>query len=137
MRPGIGLSTCKVGVCGRSESAQDSGETGQSSLDHVREGICSSLTTLEQPKSQRAATFATQGSTYAKLYIDLLRKLQKVDTVQAVLVGISNMLAGKDAHQISATRADVSTSSQTRPTSRYSTTSRNNPMQNPTIRTVL
>ncbi|KAJ9093252.1 hypothetical protein QFC20_007170 [Naganishia adeliensis] len=52
------------------------------------------LKTLErQPKSQRAATFATQGSTYAKLYIDLLRKLQKVDTVQAVLVGISNMLA--------------------------------------------
>ncbi|KAJ9119143.1 hypothetical protein QFC22_003634 [Naganishia vaughanmartiniae] len=52
------------------------------------------LKTLErQGKSQRAATFATQGSTYAKLYIDLLRKLQKVDTVQAVLVGISNMLS--------------------------------------------
>ncbi|GHJ88819.1 hypothetical protein NliqN6_5221 [Naganishia liquefaciens] len=52
------------------------------------------LKTLErQGKSQRAATIATQGPTYAKLFIDLLRKLQKVDTVQAVLVGISNMLA--------------------------------------------
>lgn len=46
-----------------------------------------------QSRSQRSALFAQQGSTYAKLYIDLLRKLQKVDTVQAVLVGISNMLA--------------------------------------------
>lgn len=47
-----------------------------------------------QPKSQRSVLFAEQGSTYAKLYIELLRKLQKVDTVQAVLVGIENMLSG-------------------------------------------
>lgn len=37
--------------------------------------------------------FAKQGADYAKLYIDLLRKLQRVDTVQAVLVSISNMLS--------------------------------------------
>lgn len=37
--------------------------------------------------------FASQGPEYAKLYIDLLRKLQRVDTVQAVLVSISNMLS--------------------------------------------
>jgi hypothetical protein len=48
-----------------------------------------------QPRSQRAATQATEGSTYAKLYIDLLRKLQKVDTVQWVLVAIANMLSGE------------------------------------------
>lgn len=41
--------------------------------------------------------FAQQGATYAKLYIELLRKLQKVDTVQAVLAGISNMLSGRSA----------------------------------------
>lgn len=37
--------------------------------------------------------FATQGKQYAKLYIDLLRKLQRVDTVQAVLVAINDMLS--------------------------------------------
>lgn len=45
--------------------------------------------------SQRAALFATEGETYARLYVDLLAKLQKVDTVQCVLVGISNMIAGE------------------------------------------
>lgn len=33
------------------------------------------------------------GEQYAQLYIDLLRKLQRVDTVQAVLVSINEMLA--------------------------------------------
>lgn len=37
--------------------------------------------------------YATQGPQYAKLYIDLLRKLQRVDTVQAVLVAINEMLS--------------------------------------------
>jgi V-type H+-transporting ATPase subunit H len=46
-----------------------------------------------QPQSQRASVFATQGSQYAKLYIDLLRKLQRVDTVQAVLVAVNEMLS--------------------------------------------
>ena len=32
------------------------------------------------------------GQQYARLYIDLLRKLQRVDTVQAVLVSINEML---------------------------------------------
>ncbi|CAD6581082.1 MAG: H(+)-transporting V1 sector ATPase subunit H [Tremellales sp. Tagirdzhanova-0007] len=45
------------------------------------------------PLSQRPAIFATQGHQYAKLYIDLLRKLQRVDTVQAVLVAINDMLS--------------------------------------------
>jgi len=36
--------------------------------------------------------FATQGQQYARLYIDLLRKLQRVDTVQAVLVSINEMI---------------------------------------------
>ncbi|KAE8541444.1 hypothetical protein D1P53_002804 [Cryptococcus gattii VGV] len=45
------------------------------------------------PSAQRPTVLATQGSQYAKLYIDLLRKLQRVDTVQAVLVSISDMLA--------------------------------------------
>lgn len=45
--------------------------------------------------SQRAALFATEGETYASLYVDLLAKLQKIDTVQCVLVGISNMIAGE------------------------------------------
>jgi V-type H+-transporting ATPase subunit H len=45
-----------------------------------------------QPQSQRSSVFATQGKQYAQLYIDLLRKLQRVDTVQAVLVAINEML---------------------------------------------
>ncbi|WRT70736.1 uncharacterized protein IL334_007734 [Kwoniella shivajii] len=45
------------------------------------------------PQGQRSTVFATQGPQYAKLYIDLLRKLQRVDTVQAVLVSISDMLS--------------------------------------------
>ncbi|WVF68216.1 hypothetical protein IAT40_002981 [Kwoniella sp. CBS 6097] len=45
------------------------------------------------PQGQRTTVFATQGSQYAKLYIDLLRKLQRVDTVQAVLVSINDMLS--------------------------------------------
>ncbi|RSH85316.1 H(+)-transporting V1 sector ATPase subunit H [Saitozyma podzolica] len=45
------------------------------------------------PQSQRSTVFATQGPQYAKLYIDLLRKLQRVDTVQAVLCAINDMLA--------------------------------------------
>lgn len=36
--------------------------------------------------------FATQGQQYARLYIDLLRKLQRADTVQAILVSINEML---------------------------------------------
>ncbi|TXT05914.1 hypothetical protein VHUM_03675 [Vanrija humicola] len=55
---------------------------------------CTLLRSLEKlPINQRGSVFATQGPQYAKLYIDLLRKLQRVDTVQAVLVSISNMLA--------------------------------------------
>ncbi|WVQ85791.1 hypothetical protein IAT38_007958 [Cryptococcus sp. DSM 104549] len=45
------------------------------------------------PPAQRPTVFATQGAQYAKLYIGLLRKLQRVDTVQAVLVAINDMLA--------------------------------------------
>ncbi|WVR08626.1 hypothetical protein IAU60_005682 [Kwoniella sp. DSM 27419] len=45
------------------------------------------------PQGQRSTVFATQGGQYAKLYIDLLRKLQRVDTVQAVLVSINDMLS--------------------------------------------
>lgn len=55
-------------------------------------------TSVQGTGSQRAALFATEGKTYARLYIDLLAKLQKVDTVQCVLVGISNMIAGGFHH---------------------------------------
>lgn len=41
--------------------------------------------------------YATQGAQYAKLYIDLLRKLQRVDTVQAVLVAINDVLVDTSA----------------------------------------
>lgn len=50
-----------------------------------------------QPTAQRNTVFDKQGAEYAKLYIDLLRKLHRVDTVQAVLVSISNMLADLNA----------------------------------------
>lgn len=36
-----------------------------------------------------------KGEQYAKLYVELLRKLQRVDTVQAVLVAITDMLTGE------------------------------------------
>ncbi|EIW70107.1 hypothetical protein TREMEDRAFT_61869 [Tremella mesenterica DSM 1558] len=45
------------------------------------------------PPTQRPTIYATQGQQYAKLYIDLLRKLQRVDTVQAVVVAIGDMLS--------------------------------------------
>ncbi|WVO17514.1 hypothetical protein L204_105207 [Cryptococcus depauperatus] len=48
---------------------------------------------IKLPPAQHSTVFATQGLDYAKLYIDLLRKLNRVDTVQAVLVSISDMLA--------------------------------------------
>ena len=50
-----------------------------------------------QPPAQRPSVFATQGQQYARLYIDLLRKLQRVDTVQAVLVSINEMIVA-DPH---------------------------------------
>jgi len=50
-----------------------------------------------QPIAQRNTVFDKQGAEYAKLYIDLLRKLHRVDTVQAVLVSISNMLTDLNA----------------------------------------
>ncbi|KAK4688485.1 V-type H+-transporting ATPase subunit H, partial [Tremellales sp. Uapishka_1] len=49
-----------------------------------------------EPKSQRGVLFQTEGQEYAKLYIDLLRKLQRVDTVQAVLVAVADMLTDFD-----------------------------------------
>lgn len=49
-----------------------------------------------QPIQQRPQIIATQGQQYARLYIDLLRKLQRVDTVQAVLVSINDMLVQND-----------------------------------------
>ena len=48
---------------------------------------------MPQPLSQRPTVYASSGERYARLYINLLRKLQRVDTVQAVLVAINEMLA--------------------------------------------
>ncbi|BEI92182.1 uncharacterized protein CcaverHIS019_0410020 [Cutaneotrichosporon cavernicola] len=59
---------------------------------------CTLIRSLDRlPLSQRGHKIATEGAQYAKLYIDLLRKLQRVDTVQAVLVSISVMLADMKA----------------------------------------
>ncbi|ORY31205.1 armadillo-type protein [Naematelia encephala] len=54
-------------------------------------GLLKSLAKL--PPGQRFTLLSTQASQYAALYINLLRKLQRVDTVQAVLVSIIDMLS--------------------------------------------
>ncbi|ORX40982.1 armadillo-type protein [Kockovaella imperatae] len=52
------------------------------------------------PTAQRPTVYASSGAQYARLYIDLLRKLQRVDTVQAVLVSINDMLVSDPSSTI-------------------------------------
>lgn len=40
----------------------------------------------------------TEGSTYAYLYLSLLKKLQRVDTMQSLLVLITDALLGSISH---------------------------------------
>ena len=45
-----------------------------------------------QPRPKQAAVFAAEQETYAELFLGLLGKLVRVDTVQAVLVGMGDMM---------------------------------------------
>lgn len=45
-----------------------------------------------QPRSQLPSLFSTQGQTYATLYLTLLGKLTRLDTIQAVLVAVHDMI---------------------------------------------
>ncbi|KAJ3505271.1 hypothetical protein NMY22_g17642 [Coprinellus aureogranulatus] len=49
-----------------------------------------------QPKSRIESVLLSEGSTYALLYLSLLKKLQRVDTMQYLLVLIADALADHD-----------------------------------------
>ncbi|RYD83828.1 MAG: hypothetical protein EOP54_32935 [Sphingobacteriales bacterium] len=57
---------------------------------------------MTQPLSQRSTLYSTQSPRYASLYITLLRKLQRVDTVQSVLASITEMLLSDPINAIPA-----------------------------------
>jgi V-type H+-transporting ATPase subunit H len=48
-----------------------------------------------QPKAKAESTLLSDGQTYALLYLGLLKKLQRVDTMQCILVLIADALAGQ------------------------------------------
>lgn len=48
-----------------------------------------------QPRAKQLQVFAHEEGVYAELFCTLLGKLVRVDTVQAVLVGMGDMLAGE------------------------------------------
>jgi V-type H+-transporting ATPase subunit H len=47
-----------------------------------------------QPKAKIESVLLSEGSTYTLLYLNLLKKLQRVDTMQCLLVLIADALAG-------------------------------------------
>lgn len=47
-----------------------------------------------QPKTKTEAVLLTDGPAYALLYLTLLKKLQRIDTMQSILVLIADALAG-------------------------------------------
>ncbi|KAF8636522.1 hypothetical protein AX17_003335 [Amanita inopinata Kibby_2008] len=49
----------------------------------------------KQPKSRIESTLLTEGRTYALLYLRLLKNLQRIDTMQCILVLIADALTGK------------------------------------------
>lgn len=49
----------------------------------------------QQPKAKVESLLLSDGQAYAHLYLRLLKKLQRVDTQQCILVWIADMLSGK------------------------------------------
>jgi V-type H+-transporting ATPase subunit H len=47
-----------------------------------------------QPKAKTESILLSDGQTYAQLYLRLLKKLQRVDTMHCILVLISDALTG-------------------------------------------
>jgi len=47
-----------------------------------------------QPKTKTESLLLSDGQTYASLYLGLLKKLQRVDTLQSILVLIADALTG-------------------------------------------
>jgi hypothetical protein len=47
-----------------------------------------------QPKAKAESLLLSDGQTYASLYLGLLKKLQRVDTLQSILVLIADALSG-------------------------------------------
>ena len=48
----------------------------------------------KQPRQKIESLLLSDGPTYAQLYLRLLKKLQRVDTQQCILVWIADALAG-------------------------------------------
>ena len=48
----------------------------------------------KQPRARIESILLSDGPTYALLYLRLLKKLQRVDTMQCILVLIADALAG-------------------------------------------
>lgn len=47
-----------------------------------------------QPRAKTESILLSDGPTYALLYLRLLKKLQRIDTMQCILVLIADALAG-------------------------------------------
>jgi hypothetical protein len=54
-----------------------------------------------QPRAKTESVLLSDGQAYALLYLRLLKKLERADTVQAILVLIADALVGKVVHTIS------------------------------------
>lgn len=52
-----------------------------------------------QPKTKTESLYLSDGRAYALLYLGLLKKLQRVDTMQCILVLIGDALSGKSVVQ--------------------------------------
>ncbi|KAI9509962.1 ATPase V1 complex subunit H [Russula earlei] len=61
-----------------------------------------------QPKAKTESLLLSDGQTYASLYLGLLKKLQRVDTLQSILVLIADALADHEERIVLFTRASAS-----------------------------
>jgi len=63
-----------------------------------------------QPKAKTESLLLSDGQTYASLYLGLLKKLQRVDTLQSILVFIADALTDHEERIVLFTGASASDS---------------------------
>ena len=60
-----------------------------------------------QPRAKTESVLLSDGQSYALLYLRLLKKLERADTMQAILVLIADALIGKSVRTISGHQSDL------------------------------
>jgi len=60
-----------------------------------------------QPRAKTESVLLSDGQSYALLYLRLLKKLERADTMQAILVLIADALIGKFVRTISGHQSDL------------------------------